>query len=282
MSLTLTGVDYRHPNGALALQQIDLAAAAGECIALIGPSGAGKTTLLRVLATALSATRGQVALLDQSPGQLSPRALQRLRAQIGFAHQAPPLPPRQRVVTAVLAGRLGQWSCWQGLASLLWPRDPAGAAAALACFGLEERLYARCDRLSGGQLQRVALARLLYQQPALMLADEPVSALDPTLARAALETLTSAARARGATLVASLHAVDLALACFPRIIGLRAGRVLFDCRAEQVDAHRLAALYAAASPSSGAEAGGPDNPGKPCAALLAEAPPLTALPLHCR
>ena len=154
------------------------------------------------------------------------------------------MPPRQRVVTAVLAGRLGQWSTLRALGSLLRPSDLQGAHEALSRLALEDRLFERCDRLSGGQLQRVGIARVLYQRPALLLADEPVSALDPTLADAALQQLVHQSEASGATLVASLHAVDLALRWFPRIVGMREGRVVFDRPVGEVDPAMLKALYA--------------------------------------
>ena len=155
-------------------------------------------------------------------------ALRRLRSRIGMIHQSPPLPPRQRLVTAVLAGRLGGWGLAKGLASLVYPADIEGARDALARLDLAERLFDRCDRLSGGQLQRVGVARVLYQKPDLILADEPVSSLDPQLADQTIGELHREAQARGVTLMASLHAVDLALKWFPRVVGLRDGTVLFD------------------------------------------------------
>lgn len=245
---SLQQVSLTHANGFVALRDITLAARTGEAIAVVGPSGAGKTTLLRLLGAALrpdvQPTGGNLTLLDRDPWSLSAGELRRLRSRIGVAHQAPPLPPRQRVVTAVLAGRLGQWPAWKGLASLLYPVDIAGAQAALARLDLAERVFDRCDRLSGGQLQRVGLARVLYQQPELILADEPVSALDPALARQTLQVLCAEAAARGATLVASLHAVDLALSLFPRIVGVRDGRIAFDRPATEVDEALLRELYA--------------------------------------
>jgi phosphonate transport system ATP-binding protein len=244
MSLRLDKVGVVHANGRRALAAIDLAVAAGERVALIGPSGAGKTTLLRVAAAALRPTEGRVALLEDDPWTLAPRALRTLRARIGFVHQAPPIPPRLRVVTAVLAGRLGQWGLGRALRSWLLPDDAAGVRDALARVGLAERVFDRCDQLSGGQLQRVAIARTLYQSPALLLADEPVSALDATTADAVLRELVDYSTASDATFVASLHAVDLALRWFPRVVGVRDGVVMFDLQSDQVTPERLAALYA--------------------------------------
>ena len=244
MGFTLSGCGLVHANGHRALEQVSLAAAQGERLAVIGASGAGKTTLLRVLGASLKPGEGAVELLASAPWRLAPTPLKRLRARIGTIHQQPPIPPRLRVVTAVLAGRLGRWPLWRALASLVYPADMAGAHAALAQLGLAERLFDRCDRLSGGQLQRVGIARVLYQQPALMLADEPVSSLDPTLADQTLAVLVAASERDGATLVASLHAVDLALKWFPRIVGMRSGRVVFDLPAGSVTTEMLSTLYA--------------------------------------
>jgi phosphonate transport system ATP-binding protein len=244
MSLRLAQVGLVHANGRRALAQVDLQVAAGERVALIGPSGAGKTTLLRVAAAALRPTQGHVALLGTDPWTLRAGALKALRARVGFVHQAPPIPPRLRVVTAVLAGRLGQWGLGQALRSWLLPADVVGARDALARVGLGERVFDRCDQLSGGQLQRVAVARTLYQSPGLLLADEPVSALDATTADAVLRELVAYSTAAGATFVASLHAVDLALRWFPRIVGVRDGVVMFDLPSSEATPDRLAALYA--------------------------------------
>ncbi|EXI79956.1 MAG: Cell division ATP-binding protein FtsE [Candidatus Accumulibacter appositus] len=240
----LHDVELTHANGFVALREIALALQTGEQLAIVGPSGAGKTTLLRLISAALRPSKGRIDLLGGDPWALSAAELRRLRTRIGVAHQAPPLPPRQRVVTAVLAGRLGQWPWWKGIASLAYPVDVTGACAALARLELGERIFDRCDRLSGGQLQRVGIARVLYQQAQLVLADEPVSALDPALALQTVKVLCDDAAARGATLVASLHAVDLARSCFPRIVGMREGRIVFDLPVAAVDDVLLSELYA--------------------------------------
>ena len=243
-ALAAGGLTVVRDGGRRALESVDLSVGAGERVAVIGPSGAGKTTLLRVFATALRQTGGRVEILGADPWALDARARRRLRARVGLIHQAPPLPPRQRVVTTVLAGRLGAWPLWKSLASLAYPADVDGARAVLARLDLADRLFERCDRLSGGQAQRAGIARVLYQQPEVILADEPVSALDPALANHTVGVLADEASARKVTLLASLHAVDLALAHFPRIIGLRDGRVAFDLPTEQVDAPLLDLLYA--------------------------------------
>ena len=253
-----------HPNGQRALRSVSLTLAAGERAAVIGPSGAGKTTLLRLAATALRPTEGRVEALGSSPWQLGAGPLKKLRARIGLIHQAAPIPPRLRVVTAVLAGRLGTWPLRRALASLLYPADIAGAREVLARLDLADRLFERCDRLSGGQLQRVGIARALYQAPELLLADEPVSALDPALADLALAQLVAQNEATGATLLASLLAVDLALKWFPRIVGMRAGEVVFDAPTASVTPRMLHELYAtegAALPTQGLAPSLPDLAG---------------------
>ena len=254
MSLSLVQLGLVHPNGHRALHSVSLSLAAGERVAVIGPSGAGKTSLLRLAAAGLRPSEGRIEALGANPWQLSAGGLKRLRARIGLIHQAPPIPLRLRVVTAVLAGRLGTWSLQRGLVSLVYPADIVGAREALARLDLSDRLFERCDRLSGGQLQRVGIARVLYQKPELLLADEPVSALDPALADLALAQLVAQSETTGATLVASLHAVDLALKWFPRIVGMRAGEVVFDAATARVTAQMLHELYAtegAALPTQG-------------------------------
>ncbi|MDF5808783.1 ATP-binding cassette domain-containing protein [Pseudomonas aeruginosa] len=212
-------------------------------MALIGPSGAGKTSLLRVLASQWRPSAGRVELLGEEPWALSAAARQRLRAPSAWSTGAAAA-ATAAVVSAVLAGRLGQWPLWKSLASLVYPLDRAGAHDALQRLDLGDKLFQRCDQLSGGQLQRVGIARVLYQRAELILADEPVSAMDPVLAGHTLALLNREAAARGSTLLASLHAVDLALQHFPRVIGLRAGRIAFDLPAGEVDRAALDALYA--------------------------------------
>ena len=247
MELELQGASARHPAARAgsepALRGVALRVASGEQLAVIGPSGAGKTTLLHLLAAALPPHEGQVLLAGQNPWTLPRPTLQRLRGKLFLAPQVPPLPPRQRVVTAVLAARLPALSLWASLRSLAYPSDIPAAFDALDRFDLADKLFDRVDRLSGGERQRVGLARALLAPALLWLVDEPLSSLDPTRAKQALTALTAGARERGVTLVTTLHQVDAALAHFSRIVGLRDGAVAFDLPTAQVTPERLARLY---------------------------------------
>lgn len=246
-AIGLDGMAARHPaaprTAPPALRPLSLRIAPGEQVAVIGPSGAGKTTLLHALACALRPAAGHLLLDDTDPWTLSTRRLQALRGELFLAPQVPPLPPRQRVITAVLAARLPRQSLAAALRSLVYPDDIGAAHAALARFDLGEKLWERVDRISGGERQRVGLARALLAPARLWLVDEPLSALDPTRAAGAITTLTAAARERGATLVATLHQVDVALARFARVIGLREGELAFDLPAAQVSRDMLTRLY---------------------------------------
>jgi phosphonate transport system ATP-binding protein len=273
MNIELRALSGRHPAASsaapAALQGLDLRIAAGEQVAVIGPSGAGKTTLLHLLACALQPSSGGVMLDGRDPWRLSSGHRQRLRGELFLAPQVPPLPPRQRVVTAVLAGRLPRIGLWHALRSLFYPTAIPQADAALARFDLADKLFARVDRLSGGERQRVGLARALLSQARLVLVDEPLSALDPARAGQALDTLAQWARGNGATLVATLHDVPLALRHFPRIVGLRDGRLAFDLPPAQVTPALLRELYA--------QEAAPPEP-------LLEEPPAAPRPvvMHCR
>lgn len=278
MKLELSQVAARHPaahpGAAAALQPLDLQVAVGEQLAVIGPSGAGKTTLLQVVACALPPQSGRLRLDGHDPWALPRRELQRLRGRLFLAPQVPPLPPRQRVVTAVLAGRLPAMGLVASLRSLFYPQDIPAAHDALERFDLAEKLFERVDRLSGGERQRVGLARALLAPAGLWLVDEPLSALDPTRARQALATLVQQARERGVTLVATLHQVDAALAHFPRIVGLRDGRMVFDLPADAVTRERLERLYAQREDELRGDA--PQSPTEPEAAVPAP------VGMHCR
>ena len=218
--------------------------ASGERVALVGASGAGKSTLLAVANGSVLPTAGSVRVLGTELGARPPR---RLRARVGTVHQSLELVGRLRVVHDVNAGRLAEWSAARAAWSLVRPQGLPEVLAALERVGLADRAFERTERLSGGQQQRVALARLLVQQPDLVLADEPASALDPVLADRALTVLGELALARGGALVAALHDPGLVRRHCDRVVGLADGRVVLDRPVAALSAADLAGLYGAAS-----------------------------------
>ena len=238
----LKGVTVRY--GAFAaLSKVSLRIEAGERVALIGPSGAGKSTLLSLLNGSLAPTEGEVRLLGQDPTRLSTRALRRLQRQIGTVYQQFHLVPNLSVIHNVNAGHLGRWSLLQAVVSLIVPLERPRAARALAEVGIADKLYARTDTLSGGQQQRVAIARVLVQDPVAILADEPISSVDPERSREIMTLLRELCDRFDKTLVVSLHAIEYAYSHCERMIGLRAGQVVFDLPAAQVSPQMVEALY---------------------------------------
>jgi len=233
-----------------ALSGISLRIEAGERVALIGPSGAGKSTLLSLLNGSLVPTEGRLHLLGQDPMKLSTRALRRLQQQIGMVYQQFHLVPNLSVIHNVNAGHLGRWSLAKAMLSLIIPLERQSAARALADVGIADKLYARTDTLSGGQQQRVAIARVLIQDPVVILADEPISSVDPERSREIMTLLRALCDRFNKTLVVSLHAIEYAYSHCERIVGLRAGCVAFDLPAAQVSPQMIETLYRIRDPES--------------------------------
>lgn len=225
----------------IALSSLSLNIKKGEIVALIGPSGAGKTTLLNILATVLKPEEGKLLIDGASADQY--KTVKELAKKIGIIRQQFDLVGQLPVIHNVLAGRLSDWGFFKSLISLVIPQDKGLAVKALERVGLSDKVYEKTSKLSGGEQQRVALARLLVQKPEVVLADEPVSSLDPARAEDILFMLTKLAKEEGQTLVASLHSVDYARKYFNRIIALREGRVYFDLPVEKVTEDKLDQLY---------------------------------------
>ncbi len=224
-----------------ALAPMSLNVACGERVALAGPSGSGKTTLLYLLAGIVQPDEGQVVIDGQSLSGLRPG--EELAQLVSVMHQQFDLVPNLPVVHNVLAGRLGRWSLMRSVLSLVWPQERRLAEDTLTQLGIGGKLQERTSRLSGGEQQRVALARLLVQSSLIVLADEPVSSLDPARADDVLKLLTDLTETSGKTLVASLHSPDLIRRYFSRVIGLRDGLVQFDLPVAEMSDSVLQRLY---------------------------------------
>jgi phosphonate transport system ATP-binding protein len=230
--------------GDTAVDGLDLTVAPGQRVALVGPSGAGKSTFISLANGRVLPSRGSVEVLGQDTTELARRRHRPTRRRIGTVYQNFALVGPLRVVHNVAAGRLGYWGRARALRSLVRPVDTDAIADALERVGIADKLWDRADQLSGGQQQRVAVARTLFQEPDLLLADEPVSSLDPARSEAILQVLgESCADDPGRTLVVSLHDPLLAAVHADRIIGLRGGRVEFDLAAGDVTPTVLADLY---------------------------------------
>ncbi len=230
-----------------ALVDIDLTVNPGERVAILGTSGAGKSTLLSLLNGSLPATAGEVDVLGANLARLPPSQLRSVQRRIGTISQRLDLVDQVRVLHNVNAGRLGRWSAARALAALVSPRADPTATEALYHVGLPWAVHERTERLSGGERQRVAIARLLVQNPELVLADEPVSSLDPARAADILELLntmnTPGTLERPVAVVMSLHQPELARRHCTRVIGLRSGRLVFDLPADDLGDRVLNDLY---------------------------------------
>ncbi|OKH53490.1 phosphonate ABC transporter ATP-binding protein [Scytonema sp. HK-05] len=225
------------------LSNINLQIYPGERVALVGSSGAGKSTLISLLNGTLQPTQGEVWVLGRNLAHLRPKSLRQIQRQIGTIYQQFHLVDNLQVIHNVNAGHLGRWSFFKAAASLIYPLEVETAFKALAQVGIPEKLYERTDRLSGGQQQRVAIARVLVQDPAAILADEPISSLDPERSREVINLLRSLNKNTGKTLITSLHAIEYARSHFQRLIGLRQGRILFDAPVEEVSIGMVEDLY---------------------------------------
>ncbi|MCP3821700.1 ATP-binding cassette domain-containing protein [Streptomyces sp. A3M-1-3] len=241
--LRLCGVGHSYGSHE-ALRDLDLTVHAGERVAVLGTSGAGKSTLLALLNGSLTPTTGTVEVFGENPALLSASRLRLLQQRIGTVSQHFALIEQVRVLHNVNAGRLGQWSTPRALASLVWPRSLDVVRDALARVDLSWALHERTERLSGGERQRVAIARLLVQEPELVVADEPVSSLDPVRAARTLGLLGTSSHVR--TLVVSLHQPSLAREHCARVVGLRDGRIVLDDPVADVSDAALHDLYALA------------------------------------
>ncbi|WP_156726097.1 phosphonate ABC transporter ATP-binding protein [Streptomyces apocyni] len=238
--LRLSGAGHRFGSHE-ALRALDLTVHAGERVAVLGTSGAGKSTLLALLNGSLEPTTGTLEVFGENPARLPAARRRLLQQRIGSVSQHLALIEQVRVLHNVNAGRLSQWSTPRALASLVWPRSLDVVRDALDRVDLGWALHERTERLSGGERQRVAIARLLVQSPDLVVADEPVSSLDPVRAAGILGLLGTGTAVR--TLVVSLHQPALAREHCTRVVGLRHGEIVLDSPAADVSDAALHQLY---------------------------------------
>jgi phosphonate transport system ATP-binding protein len=243
-SLGLAGVSVAY-GSRFALRDVDLDVRPGEIVGMIGLSGAGKTSLLRLFNGMVRPAAGRVHVLGNPLDTLGSGALRALRARVAFIHQELCLVGNLSALQNVLMGRLGRTRLLPSVRMLTLPKksDVLDVHRLLERVGIGGRLYDRVDRLSGGERQRVAIARALFQQPSVLLADEPVSSVDPARARSVLDLLTGLARERDLTLLVSLHSLSLARECFPRLVGMQDGRIVFDRATQEVPEEAFESLF---------------------------------------
>ncbi|MFC5471409.1 phosphonate ABC transporter ATP-binding protein [Cohnella suwonensis] len=232
-----------YPNGTVGLQEIDLAIRPGEFVVIVGLSGAGKSTLLRSINRLHEITSGDISIDGRSITSTKGRELRVMRRGIGMIFQSFNLVKRSTVLRNVLAGRVGYHSTLRTMLGLFPKRDMELAFEALDRVNMLDKAYQRADQLSGGQQQRVSIARALAQEAKIILADEPVASLDPLTTRQVMDDLRRINREMGITTVVNLHFVDLAREYATRIIGVRAGRIVFDGTPAQATDEAFAAIY---------------------------------------
>ncbi len=226
--IELDDVTVRYPNGVTALKNVSLRVAPGEMIAVVGLSGSGKSTMIRTINGLVPATSGTVKVGPHTVTGLSGRSLRQVRGHVGMIFQHFNLADRASVYQNVLVGRFSHTPTWRTVLGLARTHDRDIAMQALDSVGMLEKVWQRAGALSGGQKQRVAIARALSQEPAVMLADEPVASLDPPTAHSVMGDLRSINEERGLTVLVNLHLMDLAREYTTRMIGLREGRLVYD------------------------------------------------------
>ena len=225
---------YNSPSGPVnALKGIDLTIERGEIYGIIGLSGAGKSTLVRCINMLERPTAGTVSVDGKDLTKLNDHDLRKARKDIGMIFQSFNLVKRSTVFKNVLAGRVGYHNTFETLFNIYSKDEKMLALRSLDKLGILDKAYVRADQLSGGQQQRVALARALTQDPKLILADEPVASLDPVTTISVMDDFTRINKL-GITIIANMHHVDLAKRYSTRIIGVKAGQVVFDGKPEEV------------------------------------------------
>ncbi len=252
--LRLDSLTKRYDTGDLALSDISLTVPDGQVMALIGPSGAGKSTLIRCINRLVEPTSGQIWVGEQEITQLSPRALRQVRRKVGMIFQEYALVERLSVMENVLSGQLGYVGFWQSWLRRFPQPVVDEAFRLLSRVGLPDFPDKRADALSGGQRQRVGIARALLQNPDLLLVDEPTASLDPKTARQIMRLIMELAGERGLAVIINIHDVPLAQMFAQRIVGLRAGQVVYDGQPDGLTSEVLTDIYGVEDWSTEADA----------------------------
>ncbi|WP_376985056.1 phosphonate ABC transporter ATP-binding protein [Bosea sp. R86505] len=255
-ALALDSVTKRY-GSMLALDAVSFSLQPGEFVALLGPSGAGKSTVFRCLSKLVSPESGSVMVAGRDLADLRGRELRRLRRNIGLIFQQFNLIGRMSAIDNVLAGRLGHVATWRVVARRFPASERQRALSCLNRVGMLAQAYQRADSLSGGQQQRVAIARVLAQESTILLADEPVSSLDPRSAESVLGSLRDIAAEHGIAVLCALHQVEYARRFADRVVALRDGKLALDAPAALFDAAAFESLYGLGEAPAGADLPGP-------------------------
>lgn len=240
-----------YPNGTVGLDDVNLTIQDGEFVAIIGRSGAGKSTLLRAVNRMHDISKGTLTVNDTNVSGLRGKALRHFRREIGMVFQSFNLVSRTTVIRNVLSARVPEMPFWRVLLGAFRKEDKITALESLDKVGILDKAYIRADQLSGGQQQRVALARTLAQKPKIILADEPVAALDPVTAKQVMEDFVRINKEMGISILLNIHHVELAIEYADRIIGIRAGKIVYDGPSKEVDQAVLDSIYGEAAKQEG-------------------------------
>ncbi|MCR4945185.1 MAG: phosphonate ABC transporter ATP-binding protein [Clostridium sp.] len=236
-------VNKVYPNGYKALNDVSLEIKQGEFVAIIGLSGAGKSTLLRTINKMHDFTDGTLEVNGSSVKDLKGKELRQFRRKIGMVFQSFNLITRTSVIKNVLTSRVPDLSPINSFFGIYSKEDKIAALEALDKVGILDKAYVRTDNLSGGQQQRVALARTLAQKPEIILADEPVAALDPVTAKEVMNDFKRINKEMNISVLINIHHVDLALEYADRVIGIKAGKIIYDGSSDKVDEKVLEEIY---------------------------------------
>ncbi len=236
-------VGKRYPNGYEGLKHINLEIEQGEFVAIIGLSGAGKSTLIRTINRMHDVTSGKLTVDGTDVMTLSGKSLRRFRRKIGMIFQSFNLITRTTVINNVLTAFVPDMPWYRSVFGIYNQEEKMKALEALDKVGILDKAFVRADQLSGGQQQRVALARTLAQNPEIILADEPVAALDPVTANQVMDDFTRINKDMNISILINIHHVDLALKYCSRVIGINAGEIIYDGPASEVDKEVLDKIY---------------------------------------